>query len=97
MKKGTLINDGCENSRPANIGASPAPIVRATPVIPPAPDRWRDHRRGANDRCRARADIWGSAVLTAIVDQRALLHCRDAEDRLRPLAVSRVQHPTRTR
>src|SRR5947209_8421992 len=43
MKKGVLISAGREKSKPANIGASAAPVVLATPVTPAAAEGFGRH------------------------------------------------------
>src|SRR6267143_463269 len=58
MKKGRLISEGRANIHPANMGASAAPVVRATPVIPAAADRSSGPTMAMVYDCLVGTSIW---------------------------------------
>ena len=58
MKNGRLMRSGLANSRPTNSGLIEAPIVRATPVIPPAADRSAGVTTVRTYDCLAGTSIW---------------------------------------
>src|SRR6516165_12373981 len=58
MKKGTSINIGRENRKPAKIGLIAAPAVLATPVIPPAADRSSGQTSASVYDCLVGTSIW---------------------------------------
>src|ERR1700722_12168265 len=58
MKNGKLIREGLANRSPAKTGASAAPVVRATPVMPAAEDRSSGRTMAMVYDCLVGTSIW---------------------------------------